>query len=179
MRILIKVPGAGLFAPASRRPPGRGLSSSYVVKIGLTDPSGALLLGRVAAPPSARGRELMESRFAHTSRSRLLDNFAVFRPLSWPPGAGSVKRKTVPAPVVEMSASSPPCARINSRAIARPSPQPQSRGGKRPEEFPLSLGRLFRAVIGGLEHNSPSSRAREARLPPLPSFSVSTARDNI
>ncbi len=44
-----------------------------------------------------------------------------------PAGAGKVTRNTVPAPVVETSARSPPCARANSRAIASPSPLPPGR----------------------------------------------------
>src|SRR5262249_28698644 len=41
--------------------------------------------------------------------------------------AAIVTRKVVPEPVEAISTTSPPCTRINSRAIARPSPLPPGR----------------------------------------------------
>ena len=74
-------------------------------------------------------------------------------------GAGSVERNTVPAPVLATSIRSPPCARINSRAIARPSPVPPGRA-----EPKNGRNRFSRALGGRPGPSSAISIAIDAAL---------------
>src|SRR5665213_2635249 len=69
-------------------------------------------------PPGAARKRLSQVADAFTRLGVLAADFFA---------AGTVTWNTVPAPVEATSTRSPPCSRVNSRAIARPSPLPPGR----------------------------------------------------
>ncbi len=124
---------------------------------------------RPSGPPGTAGERLSERPHPDARLSEAAAS-----------AAGRVKRKTVPLPVVSTSTRSPPCTRISSRAIARPSPLPPGRAE------PKNGRNRFSAARGGSPWPSsttsiaivPSNAAAVKRTRRAPASTAFRARFN-